>query len=108
MTSCKTSWGGAALERLKRALDWKTDVQPALSCKVSEFHSLGYHQVTEEDIWNCLVQKVWKGNPSKHLYEIVQDIFHLGTAEYMSYLASTAHQDDDLMASIAALTKDEE
>ncbi|WP_343272867.1 post-transcriptional regulator [Lentibacillus songyuanensis] len=93
---------------MMRSVDeWKSRIKPALDSKTSEMKLLGYRQATNDDIWNCLVQKVWKGNPSKHLYEVIQDIFHLPTNVYMSYLTLEAYQDEDLMASIAALTIDE-
>ncbi|MBP1968774.1 hypothetical protein J2Z83_000868 [Virgibacillus natechei] len=88
--------------------EWKPFVKPALDSKVNEFRVMGYSKATEEDIWNCLVQKVWKGNPNKRLHEIVQDVFHLGSNIYLSYLTVNAYQDDDLMASISALTGGDE
>ncbi|MTW84178.1 hypothetical protein F3157_00645 [Virgibacillus dakarensis] len=92
------------METLRNVEEWKPMMKPALDSKTSEFKLLGYSQATNDDIWNCLVQKVWKGNPSKRLYEVAQDIFHLAANMYMSYLTLHAYQDDDLMASIAALT----
>lgn len=84
--------------------EWKELMGPALDSKISEFQLMGYSQATREEIWKCLVQKVWKGNPSKRVYEVVQDIFHLGSNIYLSYLTVKAYEDDDLMASIQAVT----
>ncbi|OZU89850.1 hypothetical protein CIL03_01545 [Virgibacillus indicus] len=84
--------------------EWKPMIYPALVSKMEEFKLMGYSKTTTEDIWNCLTQKVWKGDPDKRLYEVVQDVFHLGSTVYMSYLTVKAYQDDDLMASIAAVT----
>lgn len=92
------------METVKTVAEWKSLITPALESKSSEFKLLGYAQATREDVWNCLEKKVWKDNPAKRLYEVVQDIFHLGSNIYMSYLTLNAYQDDDLMASIAALT----
>ncbi|RKQ37890.1 post-transcriptional regulator [Oceanobacillus halophilus] len=86
--------------------EWKSIVIPALESKADEFQALGYSQATGEDIWKCLVEKVWKGNPKKRIHETVQDIFHLGSNVYLSYLTVKSYKDDDLMASIAALTGD--
>lgn len=94
------------MEETKNVNEWKPELQPALESKASEFQLMGYNQATNEDIWKCLEQKVWKGNPPKRLYEVVQDIFHLASNIYMSYLTVNAHQDNDLMASITALTED--
>lgn len=84
--------------------EWKEMIYPAVESKVEEFRLMGYSKATADDIWNCLVQKVWKDNPDKRLYEVVQDVFHLGATTYMSYLTVKAYQNDDLMASIAAVT----
>ncbi|QKY71644.1 post-transcriptional regulator [Lentibacillus sp. CBA3610] len=91
------------MEIIKNAREWKPEIEPALKSKATELKIMGYN-ATSEDVWNCLKDKVWKGNPSKRLYEVVQDIFHLSSNVYMSYLTINAHQDDDLAASIAALT----
>ncbi|GAB3050375.1 post-transcriptional regulator [Virgibacillus ainsalahensis] len=94
------------MENIQKTSDWKEMIEPALESKAREFHLMGYEKVTREDVWNCLVQKVWKGDPEKRLYEIVQDIFHLGSNIYLSYLTVNAYKNDDLMASISALTKE--
>lgn len=92
------------LEIVKSVNEWKDLMIPALDSKKSEFQLLGYSQATREEIWNCLVQKVWKGNPSKRVYEVAQDIFHLASTIYLSYLTVKAYEDDDLFASIQAIT----
>ncbi|WP_068674453.1 post-transcriptional regulator [Oceanobacillus sp. Castelsardo] len=84
--------------------EWKEQMKPILESKAFEFQSMGYSQVTTEEVWNCLVAKVWKGNPKKRMHEITQDIFHLGSNVYLSYLTVKSYENDDLMASIAALT----
>lgn len=92
------------MEEIKRVEEWKNEMNVVLESKRNELQTLGYPNATQEDIWKCLVKKVWKGNPEKRMYEVVQDIFHLGTGVYLSYLTTESHQDDDLMGSIAALT----
>lgn len=92
------------LEEKKKVEEWKIELSPVLKSKVEELQMLGYSKATEEDVWKCLIKKVWKGNPEKRIHEVVQDIFHLSPSTYMSYLTIDAYQDDDLMASIAALT----
>ncbi|TQS74664.1 hypothetical protein DX933_12070 [Ornithinibacillus gellani] len=97
------------METKRSVSDWKQTLTPALGSKVSEFKMMGYSQATIDDIWDCLVKRVWKGNPEKRIHEAVQDIFHLGSSIYMSYLTMNAFQDDnDLMASIAAVTGEEQ
>lgn len=95
--------GGILLEIKKTIRDWKPVIKPVLNSKVDEFLLMGYSRATSEDIWNCLEQRVWKGNPTKRLYEVVQDILHLRANIYMNYLTVNAYQDDDLMASIQAV-----
>lgn len=89
----------------KKAVNkWKTIVQPALNSKVEEFLQTGYPKATHESVWKCLEASVWKDKPDKRLHEIVQDIMHLSSNQYMSYLTIDSYKDTDLMASIAALT----
>lgn len=97
------------MEEMRSVQEWRPRAESVLSSKTNEFLEMGYNNATNDDIWSCLMEKVWKGNPSKRLYEVVQDIFHLGSNVYISYLTVHAYKDDtDLMASIAALTgKDE-
>lgn len=93
------------MEVIKNVKEWKPDVLLALESKVNEFKLMGYAQASNENIWKCLEVKVWKGNPPKRLFEVIQDIFHLSSNIYMSYLTVNAYQDNDLMASINALTE---
>jgi hypothetical protein len=83
--------------------EWREQLEPVLQSKAEEFHLMGYNQATSDDIWNCLMKKVWTGNPKKRLYEVVADIFQLKTNVYLSYLTANAQADDDLMASISAV-----
>lgn len=89
------------------AAEWKPMIEHVLHSKVDEFLLMGYSRTTKEDIWTCLEKKVWKGNPVKRIHEVVQDVLHLNASVYMSYLTVDAYQDDDLMASIAALTNED-
>jgi len=82
---------------------WKQEVTPFLVSKTEELHLLGYEQATEQDVWNCLVKKVWKGTPEKRIYEMAADIMALNTATYLSYLTVKSYENDDLKTSIAAL-----
>lgn len=94
------------MEEIKTVNEWRPMTAPALESKKNELLEAGYSQATNEDVWNCLVKKVWQGNPPKRLYEVIQDILHLSTSIYISYLTVNAYQDDtNLIESIAALTK---
>lgn len=90
----------------KTVNEWRSIVEPALNSKVEEFIQTGYLKATNENVWKCLKASVWKNNPSKKIHEVVQDIMHLSSNQYMSYLTIDSYQDDDLMASIAALTRE--
>lgn len=101
--TCKQ--GDRNVEREMTVKQWKEKLTPVLNSKTNEFLMMGYSQASNDDIWNCLEKRVWKGNPTKRLHEIVQDILHLSSSIYMNYLTINAYQDDsDLMESIAALT----
>ncbi|RDW19291.1 hypothetical protein CWR48_09630 [Oceanobacillus arenosus] len=89
---------------IQRCNEWKAMVEPVLISKATELQMMGYSQATAGNVWSCLVEKVWKGDPEKRIHEIVQDIFHLGSGIYLSYLTIQSYQNEDLMASIAALT----
>ncbi|ENH97094.1 hypothetical protein J416_07392 [Gracilibacillus halophilus YIM-C55.5] len=92
----------------KQVSQWRSEVQEVLESKVSEFQLLDYQKTTTDDIWACLIDKVWKGDPEKKLYEVVQDVFHLHPSLYMTYLTQQSWQDTNLQASIDALFGDDE
>lgn len=94
------------MEVKKDVKQWRQEVDLVLDSKRTEFLMMGYSKTTNDDIWKCLLDKVWKDGQKKHLYEIVQDIFHLSPSVYMNYLTLSTYQDDDLMKSIAAVTKE--
>ncbi|ELK44803.1 post-transcriptional regulator [Halobacillus sp. BAB-2008] len=91
------------MDQMKTVGEWRRRVSPVLQSKVEELHLLGYEQATKEEIWNCLIKKVWNGEPEKRLHEIVQDIFRLSSHTYTGYLTAEAYESDDLLASIEAL-----
>ncbi|SER73857.1 Post-transcriptional regulator [Gracilibacillus ureilyticus] len=82
---------------------WKPELTDVIESKVTEFQLLDYSKATADDVWKCLVQKVWKGDPEKRLAEVVQDILHLHSNIYMSYLTQQSFQDTSLQESIEAL-----
>ncbi|GAA0483306.1 hypothetical protein GCM10008986_05420 [Salinibacillus aidingensis] len=94
------------MKEVRNVKEWRPFVTPVLTSKVDELHVLGYDKATEQQVWDCLEKKVWKKEVEKRLYEIVQDILHLDSGVFMSYLAREIYQErnDDLMAQIEALT----
>ncbi|MDX8047682.1 post-transcriptional regulator [Gracilibacillus sp. S3-1-1] len=91
------------MTKKKQVSLWKHELEEVLESKVTEFHLLDYSKATKEDIWDCLSEKVWKGNPDKPLYEVVQDILHLKPSLFMTYLTQQSLMDDDLEESLHAL-----
>lgn len=93
--------------------EWKDDVKIVLASKQSEFETLGYKEITTDDIWRCLIENIWKEDKPKRLYEVVQSIFQLQIHTYMDFLAldslhkQPAETDDELMASINAVMQEE-
>lgn len=96
------------MEIIQNVNEWKASVIPALDSKVEELILMGYSQASRDDVWKCLLEKIWKGNPEKRIHEVVQDIMHLGSGTYLSYLTVNSYQNDDLLASISALMDTEE
>ncbi|GGM30757.1 hypothetical protein GCM10011351_16090 [Paraliobacillus quinghaiensis] len=90
---------------IKHVEDWKPLLKSVIDSKAEEFQLMGYSRATPEIVWQCLKEKVWKGNPEKRLFQIVEDILHLSSNIFMSYLTVQSYQNDDLMASIAALSE---
>lgn len=89
---------------IKPVDEWKEEMHVVLHSKQREFELLGYNEITAEDIWRCLKEFIWKGNPNKHLHEVVQDIFHLPIHVYMDYLSfNTLQKDDGLIDAIEAV-----
>ncbi|MHA6252143.1 post-transcriptional regulator [Oceanobacillus sp. CAU 1775] len=95
------------MDAIKNASQWKEFVVPFLISKVEELHIMGYSQATNDDVWKCLIAKVWKGDPEKKLHQVANDIMHLQSSTYLSYLTVESFKNDDLMASIAAIMKTE-
>ncbi|MBK3493411.1 hypothetical protein JFL43_00710 [Viridibacillus sp. YIM B01967] len=60
---------------------------PALISKRNEFKMQGYKMVTVQDIWGICVKKKWRKRniQTLHAYEIVEDLFSLTAAQYMTY-----------------------
>ncbi|UOR12206.1 post-transcriptional regulator [Halobacillus amylolyticus] len=94
------------MEAEKRVSEWKFQVKPVLISKKEELQDMGYQKATTEEVWNCLQKKVWKKDPEKRLHQVVQDILHLSTNQFVSYITVEAYQDEDLMASIQALSNE--
>ncbi|WP_066194356.1 MULTISPECIES: post-transcriptional regulator [Gracilibacillus] len=82
---------------------WKSELDPVLESKVEEFKLLDYSKISTEDIWQCLLAKVWKGDPEKSLNAVVQDIMHLRSSMYMTFLTQRTWEDTNLQESLDAV-----
>ena len=64
-------------EEFKSLSELYDRVKPALYSKVREVHRLGFNIVSEVDIWNYLVENVWKNKTNLELFELISDILHV-------------------------------
>ncbi len=94
-------------EIIRHVEDWRPEVQEVLQSKVDELKLLQYDGVTHEELWECLLQKVWKKEKQLRLHQVIQDILHLSGNTYMSYLTVQAQQESDLFTQIEALQSNE-
>jgi len=93
------------MSEIKHVEQWKEQIFPALMSKKDELVLMGYSEVTIEEIWDCLINHVWKNNVEKKLHEVVQDVLHLPSHTYMNYLTLNVLQSDDALANtVASLT----
>ena len=86
--------------------EWRNETYEVLQSKVDELKLLGYDGVNAEEIWTCLLAKVWKKEKRLRLHQVIQDILHLSGSTYMSYLTVEAQKqanNDDLFQQIGAL-----
>ncbi|WP_338470367.1 post-transcriptional regulator [Niallia sp. XMNu-256] len=74
------------MEISRNDVDFYEKIRPVLQSKVEEFILLGYDSVTEQDIWDYLVNKKWKKDKvDLMLFEVVQEIFSLKIGDFMNY-----------------------
>lgn len=91
---------------LKEIKELKLNMMPALKSKVDEFQLIGYEGISYEQIWDALFNNVWKKQPPKQNYQIMQDIMEFSVNTYMDLKQADAlkHTKFDLAQSIKALT----
>lgn len=61
-------------------------VKPALYSKLKEVRRLGLKYVNETDIWNFLVENVWKDKVNLELHELINDILYANNYEINDYV----------------------
>lgn len=70
----------------KSTLELYKRVHPALSCKKNELSRKKYTYIMEEDIWNYLINYVWKNNKGLTLLKMVNDILNLNEKKIKNYV----------------------
>jgi hypothetical protein len=60
-------------------------VKPALYSKLKELRRLGFKMVSETDIWNYLVENVWKSKENLELHELINDILYADNYDLNEY-----------------------
>ena len=60
-------------------------VKPALYSKLKELRRLGLKMVSETDIWNYLVENVWKSKENLELHELINDILYANNYDLNEY-----------------------
>ncbi len=74
--------------------DVRREVQLVLQSKLEEFSLLGYEQVSENELWNFLLQKKWrKISETKLIHEIVADIMSIKVGEFFNYATIEAFKE---------------
>ena len=64
------------------------EVQIVLKNKIEEFHYFGYNSITEQDLWQYCIDKVWRKRnvQSLRLYELTSGILNVSASEIINYL----------------------
>ena len=60
-------------------------VEPWLNLKVTEFHLLGYKQISQDDLWRYLVLCSWKRTIPTYYYQQIQQIMRLTPNDYLDF-----------------------
>ncbi|MFP5106460.1 post-transcriptional regulator [Neobacillus sp. C211] len=72
---------------------FRTQVQPAVASKLTEFQLLGIDSVTEKELWDFLIKKKWKKvKEEMKLYEIIQEILSVKASDYLSFATIEAYK----------------
>jgi hypothetical protein len=72
---------------------FRTQVQPAVASKLTEFQLLGIDSVTEKEFWDFLIKKKWKKvKEEMKLYEIIQEILSVKASDYLSFATIEAYK----------------
>lgn len=75
---------------------FREKVQPVLQSKLEEFRILGYEQISEGELWEYLLKKVWRQPKGEiHIYELVSEIFEVKVSDVVHFRTMVEMQTDD-------------
>ncbi|MGB3160771.1 post-transcriptional regulator [Carnobacterium sp.] len=60
-------------------------LEPWLNLKTTEFHLLGYKQISKDDLWRYLTLFSWKRTIPSHYYEQIEHIMQLTPNDYLDF-----------------------
>jgi hypothetical protein len=81
------------MDNTHRFEHFRTQVQPAIVSKLSEFRLLGVDSVAEKELWDFLIKKKWKKkNEEMKLHEIIQEILSVKVSDYISFATIEAYK----------------
>ena len=73
------------MEDINSSEELKNLVYPALTFKMKELRKSGYRLIDQDDIWNLLINFVWKNKNNIALCDIVDDILNYNNTEIYNY-----------------------
>lgn len=71
----------------EKVSEFKPKLQVVIESKLDEFKMLGYDTVSEDELWQCLQNTLWRKNEEEpKLFQLVEDILSLTVNDYMNYI----------------------
>lgn len=71
----------------EKVAEFRPKLEIVLESKLDEFKMLGYETVSEDDLWHCLMNTLWrKSEEEPKLFQLVEDILSLKVNDYMNYI----------------------
>ncbi|MET3196240.1 post-transcriptional regulator [Bacillus sp. OAE603] len=71
----------------EKVSEYKPKLQVVIESKLDEFKMLGYDTVSEDELWQCLENTLWRKNEDDpKLFQLVEDILSLTVNDYMNYI----------------------
>lgn len=65
-------------------------MEPWVNLKIQEFHTMGYQQITQEDLWHYLVYFSWKKTIPERYYQQIQHVMTLTPNDYLDFASVEA------------------